>query len=332
MNVQPCPAPCLAIVVPCYNESEIFPVCLTELGNCLRTMVEGGLISPESYLLFVDDGSRDDTWAQINTAVTRHAYVRGLKLSCNKGHQAALLSGLAHADGADIIVSIDADLQDDTAAIEKMVRAYLGGHDVVYGVRSCRQADTAFKRITAEMFYRLMTAMGVRQVFNHADFRLLSSRARDALLEYRERNIYIRGLIPLIGFPSTEVHYDRRERTAGVSKYPLHKMIALALEGITSMTVTPLRLITLGGFCISFMSVLAIVVVLINKIAGNPIQGWASVIVAIFFIGGIQMLSLGIIGEYIGKIYLETKQRPRFHIEEKEGFHSRILTLTQKYK
>ena len=330
MNAQPCSTPCLAIVVPCYNESEIFPLCLTELGERLRAMADSGLISPESYLLFVDDGSRDDTWAQISAASAQYAHVRGLKLSCNKGHQAALLSGLAHADGADIIVSIDADLQDDTSAIEKMVRAYLAGHDVVYGVRASRQTDTAFKRLTAETFYRLMKAMGVRQVFNHADFRLLSRRARDALMEYRERNIYIRGLIPLIGFPSAEVHYDRKERTAGVSKYPLHKMIALALEGITSMTVTPLRLITLAGFCISIISVLAIIAVLINKIAGNPIQGWASVIVAIFFIGGIQMLSLGIIGEYIGKIYLETKQRPRSHIEEKEGFAERTPIPTRE--
>nr|WP_029336129.1 glycosyltransferase family 2 protein [Komagataeibacter europaeus] len=324
MNSQSPSLPRLAIVVPCYNESEVFSYCLTELGGYLGRMIGDGMISPASYLLFVDDGSRDDTWRQISAATKNHAHVRGLKLSCNKGHQAALLTGLANADNADAIVSIDADLQDDINAIGEMVKSYVAGHDVVYGVRASRQTDTAFKRMTAEVFYRLMTMMGVKQVFNHADFRLLSSRARDALLEYHERNIYIRGLVPLVGFPSAEVYYDRRERTAGVSKYPLHKMmaLALALEGITSMTVMPLRIITLTGFIISAVAILAIVVVLINKMIGNPIQGWASVIVALFFMGGVQMLCLGIIGEYLGKIYLETKRRPRSHIEEKEGFGS----------
>ncbi|GBQ61740.1 glycosyltransferase family 2 protein [Komagataeibacter swingsii] len=322
MNSQPPSLPRLAIIVPCYNESEVFSYCLTELGGYLDRLIGDGMVSPGSYLLFVDDGSRDDTWRQISNAIRVHAHVRGLKLSCNKGHQAALLTGLANADNADAIVSIDADLQDDINAIGEMVKSYAAGHDVVYGVRASRQTDTAFKRMTAEVFYRLMTVMGVKQVFNHADFRLLSCRARDALLEYHERNIYIRGLVPLIGFPSAEVYYDRKERTAGVSKYPLHKMMALALEGITSMTVMPLRIITLTGFIISATAIMAIMAVLINKMIGNPIQGWASVIVALFFMGGVQMLCLGIIGEYLGKIYLETKRRPRSHIEEKAGFNN----------
>lgn len=322
MNSQPPALPRLAIVVPCYNESEVFSYCLTELGGYLAQMIRDRMIGPDSYLLFVDDGSRDDTWRQISAATRDHTYVRGLKLSCNKGHQAALLTGLANTDNADAIVSIDADLQDDINAIGEMVKSYAAGHDVVYGVRASRQTDTAFKRMTAEAFYRLMTIMGVRQVFNHADFRLLSRRACDALLEYHERNIYIRGLVPLIGFPSAEVYYNRKERTAGISKYPLHKMMALALEGITSMTVMPLRLITMTGLTISLISILAIMVVLINTMIGNPVQGWPAVIVALFFMGGVQMLCLGIIGEYLGKIYMETKRRPRSHIEEKEGFNT----------
>lgn len=320
MNLKPNPAPRLAIVIPCYNESEVFPFCLREMGDYLNDMIRQNLAQAESYILFVDDGSRDDTWQQISAAAKEHSFVRGLKLSCNKGHQAALLAGLANATQADAIVSIDADLQDDINAIGRMVQSYMAGHEVVYGVRASRQTDTAFKRTTAELFYRMMTFMGVKQVFNHADFRLLSQRACAALLEYHERNIYIRGLVPLVGFPAEEVFYDRKERKAGISKYPLRKMIALAMEGITSMTVSPLRLITFVGAGIGAISVLLVLCAIAYWMLEGYVSGWSLVIIVLFFMTGLQMLSLGIVGEYVGKIYLETKERPRYHIERKEGF------------
>ncbi|KXV15458.1 glycosyltransferase [Acetobacter malorum] len=310
------PAPRLAIVVPCYNEEEVFAYCQQELGALLYTMVQDQMVQPDSFLLFVDDGSRDSTWEQIKAACETETCVQGLKLSRNEGHQSALLAGLAAAaPQAEAIVSIDADLQDDIQTIRRMVERYRSGYDVVYGVRECRQTDTWFKRTSAEGFYRLMAAMGVKQVFNHADFRLLSQRALTELLRYTERNAYIRGLVPLVGFPSTEVAYARGLRTAGESKYPLRKMLALAVEGITSMTITPLRLIATLGLCICLLSVAATFYVLVIKFSGNTVEGWPSIILSIFFMGGVQMLSLGIIGEYVGKIYLETKQRPRFHVE-----------------
>lgn len=316
MPATPRPAPRLAIVVPCYNEEEVFAYCQQELSALLYTMVQDEMVQPDSFLLFVDDGSRDTTWEQIKAACADESHVQGLKLSRNEGHQSALLAGLAAAaPQADAIVSIDADLQDDIQAIRRMVEGYHAGYDVVYGVRECRQTDTWFKRTSAEGFYRLMAAMGVRQVSNHADFRLLSQRAVNALLRYTERNAYIRGLVPLVGFPSTEVHYARGLRTAGESKYPLRKMLALAMEGITSMTVTPLRLIAALGFSICAVSLAATFYVLVMKFTGNTVEGWPSIILSIFFMGGVQMLSLGIIGEYVGKIYLEAKQRPRFHVE-----------------
>ncbi|WP_249201637.1 glycosyltransferase family 2 protein [Acetobacter thailandicus] len=316
MSVMSRPAPRLVIVVPCYNEEEVFSSCLTELRNSIKEMVQDNLIKKDSFLLFVDDGSCDQTWRCIREACAEGECIQGVKLSRNEGHQAALLAGL-HVAGqhSDAVVSIDADLQDDVQAIRRMVKAYCAGYDVVYGVRDSRQTDTWFKRTTAEGFYHLMALMGVKQKINHADYRLLSSRALKALLDYNERNIYIRGLIPLIGFPSLEVRYDRGVRIAGESKYPLRKMLALALEGITSMTVAPLRLIASLGFLICILSLLAILYILLIKITGHTIAGWSSVVLSIFFMGGVQMLSLGIIGEYIGKIYLETKHRPRFHIE-----------------
>lgn len=316
MPAFPLPIPRLAIVVPCYNEEDVFSYCLRELLSLLDSMAQEQMIRADSFLLFVDDGSRDTTWEQISAACSEHACVQGLKLSRNEGHQSALLAGLAAADGqADAIVSIDADLQDDTTAIRRMVEAYRAGYDVVYGVRECRQTDTWFKRTSAEGFYNLMACMGVRQVINHADFRLLSRRALAALLTYTERNAYIRGLVPLVGFPSTEVRYARGVRMAGESKYPLRKMLALAMEGITSMTITPLRLIAALGLCICGLSLAATVYVLVMTFTGNTVEGWSSIILSIFFMGGVQMLSLGIIGEYIGKIYLESKKRPRFHVE-----------------
>lgn len=314
------PAPRLAIVVPCYNEEEVFVYCQQELSTLLCTMVQNQRVQPDSFLLFVDDGSRDTTWEQIKAACACKSYVQGIKLSRNEGHQSALLAGLAAAtQQADAIVSIDADLQDDIHAICRMVDAYRAGYDVAYGVRECRQTDSWFKRTSAEGFYRLMALMGVKQVFNHADFRLLSRRALDSLLGYTERNAYIRGLVPLVGFPSKEVGYVRGFRTAGESKYPLRKMLALAVEGITSMTITPLRLIAALGLFICLLSLVAALYVLVRTFTGNTVEGWSSIMLSIFFMSGVQMLSLGIIGEYIGKIYLETKKRPRFHVESLLG-------------
>lgn len=308
--------PKLAIVVPCYNEEEIFPYCLRELTVILADMMKDGLIQAESFILFVDDGSKDATWKLIQKAVSDSSCVQGLKLSRNEGHQSALLAGLSSiCKMVDAVVSIDADLQDDINAIRSMVKAYRSGYDVVYGVRENRQADTWFKRTSALSFYRFMSKMGIEQVHNHADFRLLSQRALEALLLYPEHNVYIRGLVPMVGFASTEVFYVRHARTAGESKYPLRKMLALALEGITSLTVFPLRFISALGACICIFAFFAIIYVFFMKFSGNTVHGWSSIVLAIFFMGGVQMLSLGIIGEYIGKIYLETKKRPRYHVE-----------------
>lgn len=241
--------------------------------------------------------------------------MKGVKLSRNKGHQTALMAGLSICIESDITISIDADLQDDTSAIEKMVDSYLSGNDIVYGVRNDRTSDSFFKKFTAESFYKLMSLMGVNQIENHADFRLLSKRALRALLQYKEQNLYIRGLIPLIGYPSDKVYYSRSERMAGESKYPLKKMLSLALEGITSFSVTPLRVVTAIGFMISIISSIGVLYTLTQYFIGNTVSGWASVILAVLFIGGVQMLCLGVIGEYIGKIYMESKKRPKFFLE-----------------
>lgn len=308
--------PKLDILVPCYNEEDVFSYCLTELQGVLNNLITQDMIASHSSITFIDDGSRDMTWNLISEASCQSSSIKGIKLSCNRGHQIALLAGLNESD-ADIIISIDADLQDDTSVIEKMVRCYLDGYDIVYGVRSDRKTDTGFKRHTAEFFYRTMNWMGVKQIPNHADYRLLSRRALDALLEYKEQNLYIRGLVPLVGFKSNKIFYSRAARLAGESKYPLKKMLGLAVEGITSLTVTPLRTIAALGFGISFFSVFAALYALIEKFSGNTVEGWTSVMIAIFFLGGVQMLSLGVIGEYIGKIYMETKERPKYFIEEK---------------
>ncbi|KTI66979.1 glycosyltransferase [Enterobacter kobei] len=309
-------APVLSIVVPCYNEQDVFSLCLNELSSVLANMMDKGKIDETSHIVFVDDGSKDLTWNLIKEESKNNPLVKGVKLSRNKGHQTALMAGLYSCVASDITVSIDADLQDDTAVVEKMVDSYLSGHDIVYGVRNDRTSDSFFKKFTAETFYKVMTKLGVSQVENHADFRLLSKRALDALLQYREQNLYIRGLIPLIGFPSEKVYYSRRERTAGESKYPLRKMLALALEGITSFSVTPLRIVTALGFVISILSSLGIIYTLAQYFMGHTVSGWASVILAVLFIGGVQMLCLGVIGEYIGKIYMESKGRPKYFVEE----------------
>ncbi|NHO34197.1 glycosyltransferase [Acetobacter sp. LMG 1636] len=303
--------------MPCYNEQEILPCTLARVAEFFANCVQDGLISANSFVLCVDDGSRDATWGLIVQASQADSYVRGMKLSRNAGHQTALVAGLSAVPDCDVIVSIDADLQDDLLVIRDMLAAWCNGYDVVYGVRNERRTDTLFKRETAQIFYRLMLFMGVNLVPNHADFRLMDRRALDALLEYGERNLFLRGLVPLIGFPSTSVYYARLERTAGESKYPLSRMMGLAVEGITSMSVTPLRIIAFIGILISSIAALAICYALIRKGMGHTVPGWTSVTIAIFFMGGVQMLSLGIIGEYIGKIYIETKKRPRYHVEDK---------------
>ncbi|MFT8898207.1 MAG: glycosyltransferase family 2 protein [Acetobacter sp.] len=310
-----CALPCLAVVMPCFNEEAVLPRTLASVTEFFSDCVRDGVIAPDSFVLCVDDGSRDDTWALIEKASQTDPQVRGMKLSRNMGHQTALVAGLSTVTNFDVVVSIDADLQDDLFAIRDMIAAWQNGYDIVYGVRSERKTDTLFKRETAQMFYRLMLFMGVNLIPNHADFRLMDRRACDALLEYEERNLFLRGLVPLIGFPSTSVYYSRLERTAGESKYPLSRMVSLAVEGVTSLSVTPLRIIAFTGILISSIAILAICYALVGKETGHTVPGWTSVTIAIFFMGGVQMLSLGIIGEYIGKIYLETKRRPRYHIE-----------------
>lgn len=306
----------LSIVVPCYNEEEVLHETSRQLLALLVRLTEAGKIGQESRIYFVDDGSKDQTWSIIEELSEGHVPVHGIKLSRNRGHQNALLGGLFTAEG-DALVSIDADLQDDVSVIEQMVDEHHAGFDVVYGVRKKRQTDTAFKRATAEGFYRLMQMMGVDVVFNHADYRLMSRRAIEHLKEYREVNLFLRAMVPLIGFRSTSVYYDRAERFAGESKYPLKKMLSFAWDGITSFSVMPLRFITTIGFLIFFASiVLSFWAVGVRLFTDDAVPGWTSTVLPIYLIGGIQLLSIGIVGEYIGKIYLETKGRPRFIIEK----------------
>ncbi|OLF57801.1 glycosyltransferase [Aeromonas veronii] len=307
--------PSLAIVVPCYNETDAFPRCLSTLLSILRELINNNRILASSYIQFVDDGSRDSTWQLIKQATTKSPHVKGLKLSRNYGHQIALIAGLSVVD-TDISISIDADLQDDINCIFQMVDKYMQGIDVVYGVRNDRSRDSAFKRVTANSFYKFMSIMGVKQIENHADYRLLSRRALQSLMQFKERNVYIRGMVPLLGFKSEKVFYSRNERIEGESKYPLRKMLALAVEGITSLTVTPLRIIAVIGFLTFLLSLIASIYTLVQRVQGSVVEGWTSVIISIFLLGGIQLLCLGVIGEYIGKIYMETKCRPKFIVDE----------------
>lgn len=307
--------PLLAIVVPCYNESDMFSMCLSQLRDVIQSLVETERVSADSYVLFVDDGSRDDTWEKINTASLEFENVRGLKLSRNKGHQLALRAGLRFSD-ADITISIDADLQDDVTAITKMVDEYHNGYEIVYGVRDDRTTDSFFKRNTAALFYKLMGRLGVHQIEQHADYRLMGRNALNAFLDFKEKNLYIRGIIPLLGFKSTKVLYSRKARLAGESKYPLKKMLSLALDGITSLSVKPLRIISSLGFLVSLVSFVIGSTALMQKLLGHTIEGWASVMVGLFFMGGVQLLCIGILGEYIGKIYVEVKNRPSYFIEK----------------
>lgn len=308
--------PRLAIVVPCYNEEEVLPETNRRLLALLSRLLDLRLVSAASSVHYVDDGSRDGTWALVETLAAADPRVHAIKLSRNRGHQFALLAGLLAVEG-DAVVSIDADLQDDVAVIEDMVREYLGGTEVVYGVRHSREADSAFKRSTALLYYAIMRRMGVDLVHNHADFRLLGRRALEVLRQYDEVNMFLRGIVPLIGFKAATVKYDRAERFAGVSKYPLRKMLTFALEGVTSFSIVPLRLITVLGFVISIFSFAMIVFVLYGALIKNlAVPGWASSVIPIYLLGGIQLLSIGILGEYVAKIYLETKRRPRFVIEK----------------
>lgn len=307
----------LAIVVPCYNEEEVLPQTNQQLRALLDAMMREKLVGEGSYILYVNDGSRDRTWQLIESYGTSDAHVRGLKLAGNVGHQNALMAGLDTArEDADVTVSIDADLQDDINAIPEMVKKYNDGCDIVYGVRRKRTTDTFFKRTTAQMFYKFMTGMGVKSVYNHADFRLMSRRAVDALCQYEERNLFLRGLVPLLGYKTDSVYYDRLERQAGESKYPLSKMLSFAVDGITSFSVKPLRLIFDLGMVFLLISLAILVYVIVALCKGNGVQGWASLMLSIWFVGGCMLICLSIIAAYIGRIYTEDKHRPRYNIEK----------------
>lgn len=309
--------PVLYVVIPCYNEEKVLPVTSGLFFEKIHALVKAEKISPESRVLFVNDGSKDETWPIIRKLSEENECCEGICLSRNRGHQNALLAGLMTARCyADVTISIDCDGQDDINAMDEMIDHYHKGMDVVYGVRSKRDTDTWFKRTTAESFYKLMNALGAQTVYNHADYRLMSRRALDGLAQFKEVNLFLRGLVPLVGYPSSIVTYERAERMAGESHYPLKKMLSFAFDGITSLSVKPIRLITALGFFISFVSILAILWVLGTKLFGQTVSGWSSMVSAIFFMGGVQLLCLGVIGEYIGKIYNETKARPRFLISE----------------
>ena len=310
--------PKLFIVVPCYNEEEVLPLTAPMFREELRKLEGSGRIDPESRVLFVNDGSRDRTWEIIREMSAADPHFQGLCLSRNRGHQNALLCGLMEArEKCDITISIDCDGQDDIGAMDQMVDAYLDGAEIVYGVRSSRETDTFFKRFTAQSFYKLMNRMGADTVYNHADYRLVSARVLKEFANFREVNIFLRGMFPLVGFKSTSVYYERNERLAGESHYPLKKMLALAFDGITSLSVKPIRIITGLGVVISFAAFLLILYALIAWITGRAVAGWASTLIAVAFLGGIQLISLGVIGEYVGKIFLETKQRPRYIVSER---------------
>lgn len=310
----------LYIVVPCYNEEEVLPETAKRLKAKLEQLMAAGKAGPKSRVLFVNDGSKDRTWEIICQLHAQSPLLCGVDLSRNRGHQNALLAGLMTArDKADAVISMDADLQDDVDAVDAMVDKFLQGVDIVYGVRSSRNRDSFFKRTTAEAFYRLMDAMGAETVFNHADYRLMSRRALDGLAQFQEVNLFLRGIVPMIGYRTDVVEYQRGERFAGQSKYPLKKMLAFALEGITSLSVRPLRLITALGFLVFLASLVMIAYNVARWIGGNTITGWASLACSIWLIGGLILLALGVIGEYVGKLYLESKHRPRFLIRQVLG-------------
>lgn len=306
----------LYMVLPCYNEGEVLPETSKQLKEKIEDLIARNKISKKSKIMFVDDGSKDNTWELIQNLADNDNLFAGVKLSRNKGHQNALLAGLMTArEKADIVISMDADLQDDISVIEAMVDKNNEGFDVVYGVRSSRKKDSFFKRFTAQSFYKVMTFLGVDIVYNHADCRLMSKRALDGLEKFQEVNLFLRGIVPQIGYKSTVVYYERNKRFAGESKYPLKKMLSFAFDGITSFSIKPLRLILALGVAILMISILIMIYSLIVKIMGHTVDGWTFIVISIWFIGGLQMISIGVIGEYIGKIYNETKKRPRYIVE-----------------
>ena len=310
--------PILWIVIPCYNEKDVLPITAPMFLEQIQTMISKDKISSQSRILFVNDGSKDETWNIICKLAQEEEHYIGISQSRNRGHQNAVLAGLMEAkDVCDITISIDCDGQDDITAMERMVDEYLAGAEVVYGVRSKRDTDTFFKRFTAESFYKLLDKMGVETVYNHADYRLISTRVLQEFAGFHEVNIFLRGMIPLVGYKNATVYYERHERIAGESHYPLSKMLALAFDGITSLSVRPISIITGAGCVVSLIGFVGIIWAIITAILGNAVPGWASIVCIVCFLGGIQLLSLGVIGEYIGKIYLESKHRPRYIISDK---------------
>lgn len=307
----------LYTVVPCYNEEEVLSETASRLSAKYESLIKGGLISTQSRIVFVNDGSKDNTWSIIKALFNENPYIQGINLSRNRGHQNALLAGLMSVrNEADCVISMDADLQDDIDAVDEMIKKFEGGCDIVYGVRSSRKKDSAFKRITAQGFYKFTSALGGEVVYNHADYRLMSKRALEALSDYKEVNLFLRGIVPMLGFKSDIVYYERGERFAGESKYPLKKMVSFAIEGITSLSVKPIEIITALGFGVSFIGLGVLIYALIRHLTGNTETGWTSLMGSLWLLGGIQLLAIGVIGKYIGKIYLETKERPKYFVEE----------------
>ena len=310
--------PRLIIVIPCYNEQEVLPITAPQFLAKINQLASEGLISGDSRVMFVNDGSKDNTWNIIQQLADQDEHYIGIAQSRNRGHQNAVLAGLMEAkDMCDIAISIDCDGQDDINAMDEMVKAYLEGCEIVYGVRSKRDTDTFFKRFTAESFYKLLNSMGAEVVYNHADYRLISSRALQELAKFKEVNIFLRGMVPLVGFKSTSVYYERSERAAGKSHYPLSKMLALAFDGITSLSIKPIKMIIGMGVIVAFISFIGIIWAVVEAILGKTVMGWASTTCIICFLSGVQLISVGVIGEYIGKIYMEVKQRPRYIISER---------------
>lgn len=310
--------PRLIIVIPCYNEQEVLPITAPQFLAKINQLAAEGLISGDSRVMFVNDGSKDDTWNIIQRLADQDEHYIGIAQSRNRGHQNAVLAGLMEAkDMCDITISIDCDGQDDINAMDEMVKAYLEGCEIVYGVRSKRDTDTFFKRFTAESFYKLLNSMGAEVVYNHADYRLISSRALQELAKFKEVNIFLRGMVPLVGFKSTSVYYERSERAAGKSHYPLSKMLALAFDGITSLSIKPIKMIIGMGVIVAFISFIGIIWAVVEAILGKTVMGLASTTCIICFLSGVQLISVGVIGEYIGKIYMEVKQRPRYIISDR---------------
>ena len=324
--------PILWIVIPCYNEEAVLPITTPMFQKKLEQLQDNGLISENSKILLVDDGSGDSTWEIIQRLADQNSHFLGIRQSRNRGHQNAVLAGLMEAkDYCDVSISIDCDGQDDLNAMDEMMQAYWDGYEIVYGVRARRKTDTWFKRITAEGFYRLMNGLGAEVVFNHADYRLVSARVLRSLADFEEVNIFLRGLIPLVGFPSTSVYYDRAERMAGKSHYPLKKMLALAMNGITSLSIKPITLITGSGIAFSLLGLGAMIWAVIEVCLGRTVAGWASLVCLICLLGGLQLISLGIIGQYIGKTYLETKHRPRYIISQRTWQPVKRVWLDEKH-